>query len=421
MQNSKGKRKVRLKPDTTSSAAQPAYWAVDPAELFRRFACAPEGLSDAEAARRLRKYGPNELRERRPPSRFDVLLRQVRSPLLLLLVFAAAASMVTGEWIDAAIVVTIVAASVGIGYSREYRAQIAAAELRTRLDVRTGVLRDGQACSVRSAEIVPGDVVLLSAGSLVPADAVLLEATDFFVNEAVLTGESYPVQKMPGAVEPAAALAERTNCVFLGTNVQSGTARCLVCATGPATEFGAVAHRLTLRPPETEFDRGIRRFGYLLTSAMLVMVLLVFVAHVFHGRPPVDTLLFSMALAVGLSPELLPAILSVNLARGAQMMADRGVLVRRLNAIENLGQHGRPVHGQDRDAHRGRRAGRRCLRRVGPAVVRTCSTSRPATRRSRPAWPARSTTPFCGRGGRTCRMCASWPKSRSTSSASASA
>src|SRR6185436_19343906 len=126
--------------------------------------------------------------------------------------------------------------------------------------------------------------------------------------------------------------AKRGNCVSLGTNVRSGTARCLVVNTGPSTAFGAIAHRLTLRPPETEFDRGIRRFGYLLTSAMLIMVLLVFVAHMFRGRPPVDTLLFAVALAVGLSPELLPAILSVNLARGAQLMARRGALVRRLNA-----------------------------------------------------------------------------------------
>ena len=167
-------------------------------------------------------------------------------------------------------------------------------------------------------EIVPGDVVLLSAGSLVPADAVVLEATDCFVSEAVLTGESFPVEKKPGAVPQDAALASERNCVFLGTNVRSGTARCLVVRTGAATEFGAIAQRLGTRPPETEFDRGIRHFGYLLTSAMLVMVLLVFAAHVFLGRPPIETLLFSVALAVGLSPELLPAILSVNLARGAR-------------------------------------------------------------------------------------------------------
>ena len=184
---------------------------------------------------------------------------------------------------------------------------------------------------------MPGDVVLLSAGSLVPADGVILEAADFFVSEAVLTGESFPVEKRPGPVAATAGLRDRLNCVFLGTNVRSGTARCLIVATGLRTQFGAIAHRLTLRPPETEFDRGLRRFGQLLTSAMLVMVFLVFIIHVLNGRPPIETLLFSVALAVGLSPELLPAILSVNLARGAQMMARHGVLVRHLTAIENLG------------------------------------------------------------------------------------
>ena len=314
-----------------------AYWALDVEELSKWLQSGPEGLSGARAADRLREYGPNELRKRRRLSRLDVLVRQLQSPLLLLLVFAAAASAVTGDWLDAGIVSSIVAATVGIGYSREYSAQAAAAALSSRLRVRTSVLRDGRTEAAPIEELVPGDVVLLSAGSLVPADAVILEATDFFVSEAVLTGESFPVRKAPGAVPKSAELGERTNCVFLGTNVRSGTARCLVVETGPATEFGGIAHRLTLRPPETEFDRGIRRFGYLLMSAMLIMVLLVFVVHVFGGRPAIETLLFSVALAVGLSPELLPAILSVNLARGAQMMSRRGVLVRRLSAIENLG------------------------------------------------------------------------------------
>jgi Mg2+-importing ATPase len=152
-----------------------------------------------------------------------------------------------------------------------------------------------------------------------------------------LTGESFPVEKRPGAVAAGVPLAQRSDRVFLGTNIRSGTARCVVVATGRATELGAIAHRLTQRRPETEFDRGIRLFGYLLTVAMLVIVLAVFGAHVLQGRPAIETLLFSIALAVGLSPELLPAIISINLARGAEAMARRGVLVRSLNAIENLG------------------------------------------------------------------------------------
>jgi P-type Mg2+ transporter len=323
--------------ETTERPAPVSYWALDAADLAKRFDSGPDGLSATEATRRLAKYGSNELRERRQLSRLDVMSRQLRSPLLLLLVFAAAASVLTGEWLDASIVLTIVVATVAVGYSREYSAQAAAEALRARVRARSTVIRDGQARQVATEAIVPGDVILLSAGSLVPADGVLLEATDFFVSEAVLTGESFPVQKQPGLVDAAAELVERTNCVFLGTNVRSGTARCLVVATGSVTAFGAIAHRLTLRPPETEFDRGIRHFGYLVTSAMSIMVFLVFVAHMLRGRPPVETLLFAIALAVGLSPELLPAILSVSLARGAQMMARRGVLVRRLNAIENLG------------------------------------------------------------------------------------
>ena len=313
------------------------YWAETVGALLGRLGSSRQGLTADEAIRRLREFGPNELRESRRLSRLDVALRQIRSPLLLLLIFAAVASALSGEFVDATIVVTIVIATVGIGYSREYSAQRAAAALRARLHVQATVIRDDQPHGVPIEDIVPGDVVRLAAGSLVPADGVLLDATDFYVSEAALTGESFPVSKQPGTVAPSAELVERTNCVYLGTNVRSGTATFLVVTTGSATEFGSIARRLTLRPPETEFDRGIRRFGYLLTSAMLVMVLLVFVAHMFRGRPPVETLLFAVALAVGLSPELLPAILSVNLARGAQMMAKQGVLVRRLNAIENLG------------------------------------------------------------------------------------
>jgi Mg2+-importing ATPase len=317
-------------------AALEAYWALEPEAVAGRLG-APGGLSTADAAARLRIYGPNELREHARLTRLRVLARQLQSPLLLLLVFAAAASALTAEWIDAAIVLAVVVAAAGIGYAREYSAQSAAVALRARVRSRARVTRDGRDVTVPFEEIVPGDLVLLSAGSLVPADAVLLDATDFFVSEAVLTGESFPVEKKAGPVARSATLRERVNCVFMGTNVRSGTARCIVVETGASTQFGAIAERLILRPPETEFDRGIRRFGYLLTTAMFLMVLLVFVAHMFRERPPIETLLFSIALAVGLSPELLPAILSVNLARGARMMARRGVLVRRLNAIENLG------------------------------------------------------------------------------------
>ncbi len=315
----------------------PVWWSLAEPELLRALDCTAAGLDTDEAARRLRVFGPNDINRKPRHTRLLALWNQLRSPLLLLLLFAAVISALSGEWVDAAIVGLIVLATVGIGYSREYSAQTAAEALGKRVKTRATVIRDGQSTSVPVEEVVPGDLVLLSAGSIVPADAVILEAAECHVSEAVLTGESFPVRKQAGTSAVAASLAKRRNCVFMGTNVRSGTARCLVVATGAATEFGDIAGRLSLRPPETEFERGVRRFGYMLTSAMLVMVLLVFVAHVIEGRPPVETLLFAIALAVGLSPELLPAILTVNLARGAAAMAERGVLVRHLMAIENLG------------------------------------------------------------------------------------
>ncbi len=314
------------------------YWSTTADAIAASLSVSPaSGLSAGEAADRLLRDGRNEVGAQGRHTRLEVLACQFRSPLLLLLVFAAVLSAATGQWLDAVIVMAIVLATTLLGYSREYAAQVAAAELEARLHLQVTVRRDGQAIAIPAADVVAGDVVLLAAGALVPADGVVLDATDFFVSEAALTGESFPVQKAPAPVEAGAPLARRTNCVFLGTNVRSGTAVALVVATGRRTEYGRIASRLSRLPPETEFDRGLRRFGYLLTTAMLVLVLVVFAVHVANGRPPAETLLFAVALAVGLSPELLPAILAVNLARGAQEMARRGVLVRRLNAIENLG------------------------------------------------------------------------------------
>ncbi len=184
---------------------------------------------------------------------------------------------------------------------------------------------------------MPGDVIELSAGNLVPADGVILTARDFLVTEASLTGESMPVEKQPGAVKAEAPMSGRTNCAFMGTSVRSGTATVLVVKTGRATVFGEVAARLKTPPPEPEFARGVRQFGYLLVQIMVVMVFFVLAVNQMLGRPAIESLLFAVALAVGISPELLPAIVSVTLAHGARAMARRGVIVRRLEAIEDLG------------------------------------------------------------------------------------
>lgn len=313
------------------------YWTQTPAELLKALQGTAGGLSSAGVARQREAYGANLLRRTEKVAPLWLLLAQFKSPLVLILIFAAALSLATGEWIDASIVLTVVLASAVLGFFQEYRAGSAVERLQSRVTLRATVLRDGQAQLIPATEVVPGDVVLLAAGSLIPADGRVLEANDFFVNQAVLTGETFPVEKSPGVTPSAAGLSERTNCVFMGTSVRSGTARVLIAETGASTAFGEVAERLTLRPPETEFERGIRSFGAMITQMMAFLVLIVFAINVILHKPPIDSLLFAVALAVGMTPELLPAIISITLSRGAQEMARRGVIVRHLAAIENLG------------------------------------------------------------------------------------
>lgn len=314
-----------------------AYWSRPIAELLALTASTPDGLGAAEAEAGRRRFGPNSPKTHRQTTPIRLFLRQLESPLVLILIFAAIISSFVREWVDAGIILLIVLGSAILGFVQEYSASNAVARLRQQLALRATVLRDGRAQSLPVEAIVPGDVVLLSAGSMIPADGVLIEANDCFVNQAVLTGETFPVAKAPGAVDAAAGLAGRTNCVFMGTSVRSGTARALIVRTGSATEFGAIAERLQLRAPETDFERGIRQFGYMLSYVMFVLVIVVFAGNVFAHKPPIEALLFAIALAVGIAPELLPAIISINLAKGAQQMAGRGVIVRRLNAIEDFG------------------------------------------------------------------------------------
>ena len=314
-----------------------AYWSLSTEQLLSELHASIEGLKSADAFQRLKQYGPNTIKAQQQTTALTLLLSQFKSPLVIILIVAAVISGVVGEWIDASIVIAIVLGSTILGFVQEYTASSAVEKLRSQVTIKSNVLRDGQLKGILSEQVVPGDVVLLSAGSLIPADGMVLEANDFFVHQAVLTGETYPVEKKPTAVPANASLADRTNNVFMGTSVGSGTAKVLVVQTGKSTIFGQVAERLRLSPPETEFERGIRRFGNLLTQVMLVMVIVVLAVNIFLSKPFLDSLLFTLALAVGLTPELLPAIISITLSHGAQKMAKRGVIVRRLNSIENFG------------------------------------------------------------------------------------
>ncbi|HEX2437294.1 MAG TPA: magnesium-translocating P-type ATPase [Methylomirabilota bacterium] len=288
------------------------------------------GLTAAEAVLRLRQDGPNELA---PPQRWPALhalARDLANPLVLVLLLASVVSAALGQLVSAAVTAAMIVLSVALNFVQSYRSQQAAQRLRERVGQTATVVRDGVVRTVAMREVVRGDVVHLAAGDLVPADARLLSAKDLFLNEGALTGESLPCEKH-------VAGDGRDGHVLRGTSVVSGVGVAVVTATGPATQFGHVMAQLAARPPETEFERGTRRFGLLILKIVLFLVLFVFLVNALLRRDTLESFLFSVALAVGLTPELLPMIVSVTLAAGAVRMARRGVIVKRLAAIENFG------------------------------------------------------------------------------------
>jgi Mg2+-importing ATPase len=332
-----GKQVKKSKSPPILTEVTPNYWAQKPEQLFQELQSSAQGLSQAEAEQRLEKYGPNVLKARRQLCPILLFLSQFKSPIVLILIFATLLSAFLQDWADAIIIFIIVIGSAILSFVQEYNAHNAADKLRSQITIKTNVLRDGQKSEVPSEQVVPGDVVVLSAGSLIPADGVVLDTKDFYVSQAVLTGETFPVEKIAGVLPEKASLVDRTNMVFMGTNVRSGNADVLIVQTGLKTAFGQIAARLNLRPPENEFERGIRQLGYLLTEFMLVLVIAIFALNVLRNKPVIDSLLFSVALAVGLTPQLLPAIININLSKGSQVMAKQGVIVRRLESLENFG------------------------------------------------------------------------------------
>jgi Mg2+-importing ATPase len=313
------------------------FWSLPAGEAMGRLGATPKGLSPAEALARLKRYASSRLAPKKRTDALTLLVGQFSSPIVLMLIGAAVISMFLHDPTDAVIILVIVLASGLLGFWQERGAAGAVEKLLSLVEVKARVLREGVPANVALAEVVPGDVVLLSAGATAPGDCLLLDSRDLFADEATLTGETFPAEKSVAVLAAETPLSKRTNFVFMGTHVVSGSGTALVVATGRDTEFGKVSERLKLRPPETDFERGVRRFGYLLLEVTLLLVIGIFAFNVYLHRPVLDSFLFSMALAVGLTPQLLPAIVSINLAAGARRMAERKVIVKRLSSIENFG------------------------------------------------------------------------------------
>ena len=257
---------------------------------------------------------------------------------MVILLVAATASLSLGDRVGGSIIIAMVMLSVLLNFFMEFQARHAIEAIRKQVATTAAVLRDGKEQELPIAVLVPGDIVRLNAGDLVPADARLIEAKDLHVRESALTGESLPVQKTVSDL-PAGrhAVGDATNSVFLGTAVQTGMASVVIVSTGKKTAFGAIAERLAARPPETEFARGIRGFGLMITRVTLLLVLFVLLVNLVLHRPLLESFLFSVALAVGMTPEMMPMIITVTLAQGARRMTKKKVLVKQLSAIEDFG------------------------------------------------------------------------------------
>ena len=294
------------------------------------------GLSNGEAARRLTDIGPNALRDHRAHALL-ILGRQLKSALLILLLVTALVSFVLGERSDALIIAIILGASVGLGFFNEYRAERATEALHSNVHHLVVVIRDGEPRSVDVIDLVPGDLVHISLGAIVPADIRLLETTNLECDESVLTGESLASEKSADPVESGLALGDLSSVAFMGTVVQAGSAVGVVVATATRTEFGRIAAGLGQRQPETDFQIGLRRFSLLLMQVALVLSSLIFITNLILHRSLIDSLLFSLAIAVGITPQLLPAVVSISLATGSRQLARKKVLVKRLVCIEDLG------------------------------------------------------------------------------------
>ncbi|MCL5059309.1 MAG: magnesium-translocating P-type ATPase [Candidatus Thermoplasmatota archaeon] len=316
-------------------------WQQPLAELLAMLGTRPEGLDEAEAAARLVRVGPNLLHPRAERALLLEFLAHFRNPLVLVLLAASAIAGFLGDVRSFAVIGAIVLMSVTLDFVQEYRAGRAAEHLKRQVALRASVLRGGAAREVAVADLVPGDVVLLAAGDLVPADGRVLEARDLFVNQALLTGESYPVEKHAADIGPDQSsggdIAAATNAVFMGTSIISGSARVVLAHTGSDTALGQIADTLARRPPSTAFERGTQAFGNLILRLTLLLVLFVLLVNALFHRPLLESFLFAVALAVGLTPELLPMVVSVTLSQGAMRLARRRVIVKRLSAVQDLG------------------------------------------------------------------------------------
>lgn len=311
------------------------FWKYTPEQLYDLLGTNASGLSDQQAGERVQ----SKTKQGRRPIVSDLLLffRQFRNPLVLLLVFALLLSFGAGTYVDGGIIFCILFLSGLLGFIQERRASKAAEKLRSLIQTKARVKRNGRIEEIPMAQVAPGDIVLLEAGDIVPADALIIDSKDLYVNESALTGESFPSEKKEGPLAGSTPLIGRKNSVFRGTSVISGTAHVISAMPAEESELGKIQTNIEGMSEATAFEKGIKRFGYLLMRVALIMSALTLIVNVVMGRPALDSVLFALALSVGITPELLPAVVTITLSEGAKQLAKKKVVVKKLSSIQNLG------------------------------------------------------------------------------------
>lgn len=317
-------------------SAESPFWAATETQLIDQLGTTADGLLRIQADSLFSDL-LKDMPKKRGHNTLSLLCAQFANPIIIMLTATSGLSFFLHDRLDSLIVLAIILISSLLGFFQEKGAHQAVEKLLATVSVKVRVLRDGKECEVDTKRVVPGDIVLLRAGSSVPGDSRILESKDLYVDESPLTGETFPVEKMPGEIAAATPLAKRSNVVFMGTHVVSGNAKVLVVKTGNKTEFGMISARLKLKPPKTEFEQGVQSFGFLLMQITFILLIAIFAINVYFHRPVLESFLFSLALAVGMTPQLLPTVISINLARGSRKMSTQKVIVKKLNSIENFG------------------------------------------------------------------------------------
>jgi P-type Mg2+ transporter len=313
------------------------FWKFDIGYWFEQTASSESGLSQSQAEKLLKQQGALPINSSRFKSEGLLFIRQFKSPIMLLMIGAVLISAFVGEISDVLIILTIVLSSGLLSFFQERNAGRVVEKLKSMISIKSTVLREGNMKEIITSAIVPGDVLIFNAGDMIPADCMLISADELHANESSLTGESFPVRKSVGVVDEKADLVKRTNCLWEGTNIVSGTGKALVIQTGDDTLFGAIA-RSASAVTETSFEKGLKDFGFFLMKITMTLSLFILIVNLLNGKEIIDSALFALALAVGMAPELLPAISSIAMSQGANRLLQKKVIVKKLSAIQNLGE-----------------------------------------------------------------------------------